>query len=148
MGAPPGERHPWTLQVGSLLPLARHESSRGGGPILSELHPMPLPGAEDRARDPQMHPDRRYRLLREGSLKLVTSSKGDTLLYDLAADPRESHDLAAERPADLAHMQSQLAQVSAQIGLPALDAPLAPEGAAPDVDDATRARLRELGYAE
>lgn len=143
-----GLEAPPTLQVGSLLPLATHESSQGGGPILSELHPMPVPGAEDHAVDPQMHQDRRYRLLREGSLKLVTSSKGDVLLYDLAADPRESHDLAAERPADLAHMEERLAQVSAQIGLPALEAPLAPEGAAPELDDATRARLRELGYAE
>ena len=144
-----GLEAPPTLQVGSLLPLATHESSQSGGPILSELHPMPGFGAEDHAVDPQMHQDRRYRLLREGNLKLVTSSKGDTLLYDLAADPRESHDLGAERPADLAHMQQRLAQVSAQIGLPALDAPLAANGAAgPELDDATRARLRELGYAE
>ena len=45
-------------------------------------------------------------------------------------------------------MQARLAAVGAQIGLPALDAPLAADGAAPELDEATRARLRELGYAE
>jgi hypothetical protein len=110
---------------------------------------MPSPFTDETApRDPQMHMDRRYRLFREGNLKLVTSSKGDVLLYDLAADPRESRDLAAERPAELAQMQQHLAAVGAQIGLPALDAPLAAGGAAPELDEATRARLRELGYAE
>jgi arylsulfatase A-like enzyme len=144
-----GLEAPPTLQVGSLTPLATGQAQQGGGPILAELHPMPSPFTDETApRDPQMHFDRRYRLFREGSLKLVTSSKGDVLLYDLSADPRESRDLAAERPADLAHMQERLAAVGAQIGLPALDAPLAADGAAPELDEATRARLRELGYAE
>ncbi len=95
-----------------------------------------------------MHVDRRYRLLREGSFKLVTTSKGDALLYDLASDPGETRDLAAERPEDLARMQARFAEVGAQIGLPALDAPLAADGSAPELDAATRERLRELGYAE
>jgi arylsulfatase A-like enzyme len=95
-----------------------------------------------------MHADRRYRLFREGSLKLVVSSEGDALLYDLAADPGETRDLAAERPADLARMQSRLAAVSEQIGLPALDAPLSAGGGAPEMDEATREQLRALGYVE
>jgi arylsulfatase A-like enzyme len=144
-----GLEEPPTLQVGSLVPLASGEAQQGGGPILAELHPMPTPFAEETApTDPQMHLDRRYRLYRDGDLKLVTSSKGDVLLYDLAADPRESRDLAAERPEDLARMQERLASVGVEIGLPALDAPLAADGAAPELDEATRARLRELGYAE
>jgi arylsulfatase A-like enzyme len=145
-----GLEAPPTLQVGSLAPLATGAAD-AGGPILAELHPLVMDTRNadaPAARDPQMHLDRRYRLFREGSLKLVTSSKGDALLYDLAADPRESRDLSAERPADLARMQAQLAQVGAQIGLPALDAPLAVGDAAPELDEATRARLRELGYAE
>jgi hypothetical protein len=89
-----------------------------------------------------MHTDHRYRLFREGSLKLVTSSKGDALLYDLASDP------AAERPADLARMQARLAALGAQIGLPALGAPLGEDGGAPELDEATREQLRALGYAE
>jgi len=144
-----GLEAPPTLQVGSLVPLATGQTQQGGGPILAELHPMPSPFTDETApTDPQMHFDRRYRLFREGGMKLVTSSKGDALLYDLTVDPRESRDLAAERPEDLARMQAQLAAVGAQIGLPALDAPLAADGAAPELDEETRARLRELGYAE
>jgi arylsulfatase A-like enzyme len=144
-----GLEAPPTLQVGSLAPLASGQAQQGGGPILAELHPMPSPFTEETApRDPQMHLDRRYRLFRDGNMKLVTSSKGDVLLYDLATDPRESRDLAAERPDDLARMQAQLVAVGSQIGLPALDAPLAAGADAPELDEATRARLRELGYAE
>jgi arylsulfatase A-like enzyme len=144
-----GLEAPPTLQVGSLRPLATGEAGHGGGPILAELHPLPSAPVPDRpVTDPQMRVDRRYRLLRAGSLKLVTSSKGDALLYDLAADPGETRDLAVERPADLARMQARLAEASAEIGLPALDAPLEGDGDAPELDAATRERLRELGYAE
>jgi arylsulfatase A-like enzyme len=140
---------PPTLQVASLRPLLAREPGAAGGPILAELHPMPdarsFAGA---AHDPQMHGDRRYRLFREGDLKLVVSSKGDALLYDLAADPGETRDLAAERPTDLARMQARLAAVSAEIGLPAIDAPLAEGGGAPELDEATREQLRALGYVE
>jgi arylsulfatase A-like enzyme len=143
-----GLEPPPTFQVGSLRPLATGESSAEGGPILAELHPMAgAPAPEKKGSDPQMHTDRRYRLFREGSMKLVTSSKGDALLYDLAADPRESRDLAAERPDDVARMQARLAEVSTRIGLPALDAALE-GGAAPDLDAATQERLRELGYVQ
>ena len=76
--------------------LATGEASGGGGPIVAELHPLPsVPGAKS-SPDPQMQMDRRYRLLREGSWKLVTSSKGDALLYDLASDPQELRNLALE----------------------------------------------------
>jgi arylsulfatase A-like enzyme len=144
-----GLEPPPTLQVGSLAPLASG-AAQGGGPILAELHPMTGQGGFEQTRhgDPQMRADRRYRLLREGPLKLVVSSKGDALLYDLAADPGETRDLAAERPQDLARMQARLSEVGAEIGLPALDAPLAADGGAPELDAATRERLRELGYVE
>ena len=142
-----GLEAPPTYQVGSLVPLL-NTTLAPAGPILSEMHPMPLPpSVKQLGEDPQMRVDRRYRLFREGSLKLVTSSKGDTLLYDLSVDPRESRDLSAERPDDLARMQARLAEVSAQIGLPALDAAIE-GGGAPELDAATRERLRELGYAE
>jgi arylsulfatase A-like enzyme len=140
---------PPTLQVGSLRALAAREAEQGGGPIFAELHPLPGRASEEQAdRDPQMHMDRRYRLFREGNLKLVTSSRGDALLYDLAADPRETRDLAAERPADLARMRARLAAAGAAIGLPALDAKLGEGGGAPAMDEATREQLRALGYAE
>jgi arylsulfatase A-like enzyme len=138
---------PPTLQVGSLVPLARGEDGEGG-PILAELHRNTELGAERTWADPQMDPRLRYRLLREGSLKLVATSAGDRLLYDLAVDPGETRDLAAERPDDLARMTARLEQVREQLGLPALDAPLAAGDGAPELDAATRAQLRALGYAE
>jgi arylsulfatase A-like enzyme len=137
-----------TLQVGSLVPLVTGARD-GGGPILSELHAMQdLTAQGPRRADPQMQSDRRYRLLREGSLKLVESSKGEALLYDLVADPGETRDLAAERPADLARLRARMEAVRASLGLPALDAPLAVGEAAPELDEATREQLRALGYAE
>jgi arylsulfatase A-like enzyme len=143
-----GIEPPSTLQVGSLLPLARGESKSGGGPILSELHVSPELRPQAAARDPQMHSDRRYRLLREGSFKLIETSKGETYFYDLSADPGETHDLAAERPAEVSAMQASLAKVEHEIGLPALDTPLTANGESPELDAATREHLRALGYAE
>jgi len=101
-----------------------------------------------RRADPQMQADRRYRLLREGTLKLVETSRGERFLYDLAADPDETRDLAAERPGELARMRARLEEARASLGLPALDAPLALGEDAPELDEATREQLRALGYAE
>jgi arylsulfatase A-like enzyme len=143
-----GIEAPPTLQVGSLVPLARGESRAGGGPVLSELHVSPELKPSATARDPQMHYDRRYRLLREGSFKLIETSKGETFFYDLASDPGETRDLAAERPSEVLAMKGRLAQVEQEIGLPALDAPLAADGGTPELDPATREHLRALGYAD
>jgi arylsulfatase len=143
-----GIEPPPTLQVGSLVPLARGESRSGPGPILSELHVSPELRPQAAPRDPQMHYDRRYRLLREGSFKLIETSKGETHFYDLSTDPGETHDLAAERTAEVSAMQTSLAKVEQEIGLPALDAPLSANGATPELDPATREHLRALGYTE
>ena len=143
-----GIEAPPTLQVGSLAPLATGESVSGGGPILSELHQSRELALDSRSADPQMRSDRRYRLLRERNLKLVTTSRGESFLYDLASDPGETHDLAAERPAEVSAMQARLAQVQQEIGLPDLDAPIADDGEKPELDEATRERLRALGYSE
>jgi arylsulfatase A-like enzyme len=138
---------PPTLQAGSLVPLARGET-REGGPVLSELHVSRELAVDRSLRDPQMENDRRYRLLRAGSLKLVSTSKGERFLYDLRVDPRETRDLAGERPEDLAAMTGRLARVEQELGLPALDAAIAADGEAPELDAATRERLRALGYAD
>jgi hypothetical protein len=95
-----------------------------------------------------MQSGRRYRLLREGPLKLVTTSKGEAWLYDLSQDPHETRDLSAERPEDLARMRARLAEVEKSLGLPEIDAPLAVGEEAPPLDEATREQLRALGYAE
>jgi arylsulfatase A-like enzyme/Tfp pilus assembly protein PilF len=57
-------------------------------------------------------------------------------LYDLTADPREDHDLAAREPARLESMRARLAPFRAADG--------GPRPSAEDVD--TRERLRSLGY--
>ena len=95
-----------------------------------------------------MHSNRRYRLLRDGDLKLVATSQGQFLLYDLAADPGETRNLAHERPEALRRMRARMDGVQASLGLPHLDAPLAAGDEAPELDDATRERLRALGYLE
>ncbi len=136
-----------TLQVGSLVPLATGARD-GGGPILSELHTVQDLTAQGRRSDPQMQSDRRYRLLREGSLKLVETSKGEAFLYDLATDPGETRDHAAARPAELARLRARMEEIRTGLGLPALDAPLAMGAEAPELDAATREQLRALGYAE
>jgi arylsulfatase A-like enzyme len=137
-----------SFQTGSLAPLVT-DPSRTAGPILSELHPMLMDGAHDTGSgDPLMQTDRRYRVFRDGSLKLVETSKGDRWLFDLAADPAETRDLAAERPADLARVTARLGEVTVALDLPALDRPLLAEGEKPAVDDATRERLQALGYVE
>jgi len=143
-----GIEAPPTLQVGSLASLATGESRTGGGPILSELHQSRELAPDSPSPDPQMKSDRRYRLLREGSFKLVTTSQGETFFYDLSADPGETRDLSAERPADVSVMRARLARVEEEIGLPALDAPIEVTGDKPELDEATRERLRALGYAE
>jgi len=138
---------PPTLQVGSLVPLARGEAKAQDAPILSELHRNDEIGGRDWP-DPQLKAKPRYRLLREGSLKLVALSTGEHLLYDLAADPGETRDLASERPADLARMVARLEEARAQLDLPALDAPIAAGEQAPELDEATKEQLKALGYAE
>ena len=42
--------------------------------------------------------DRAVRVLFDGSWKLITTSHGQRMLFDLAADPAESNDLAAAQP--------------------------------------------------
>ena len=140
---------PPTLQARSLVALATGAPGASAGPVLSELHSAAEMGLGDpEVKDPQMDGKLRYRLLREGSLKLVTTSAGGSFLYDLAADPKETRDLAADDPARLARMQARLAEVEQELQLPALDAPLAVGEDAPELDDATKEQLKALGYAE
>jgi arylsulfatase A-like enzyme len=138
-----------TAQVGSLAPLA-NGAVDGGGPVLSELQKMEELGGDSFSRpDPQMHGGSRLRMLRDGSWKLVETSKGERFLFDLAADPGETRDLAAERPADLARVAKRMVATVAELGLPPLDGAAGTTGDEPaELDPATKERLRALGYVE
>lgn len=52
--------------------------------------------------------DRAMRVVYDGSYKLIASSRGDRLLFDLASDPNESDNLATRDPARLVTMERQL----------------------------------------
>lgn len=75
--------------------------------------------------------------------KLILS-EGDTAarLYDLAGDPGESRDVAAERPEVVARLAGNLTHWKAERPLRRDDAPLTPERAA------EREALRSLGYVD
>jgi arylsulfatase A-like enzyme len=141
-----GIEAPPTLQAGSLVPLAAHDSAGGpaNGPFLAEILDSGTPRA-DRG-DPQIRGDGHLRALRDGPWKLVESSSGTRFLYDLEADPFESRDLAAERPEQAAALHARLEAERARLGLPALDQ--IGKGGAAEVDEATKERLRQLGYVE
>jgi arylsulfatase A-like enzyme len=137
---------PPTLQAGSLLPLLDGASPRGAaGPILAEMVAFGQGGDRD---DPQMKSTVHLRALRDGRWKLVATSDGRRMLYDLETDPGETHDLTAERPDQLAALDAKLETARAALGLPPLDQIGAAGEAAPELDPATQQRLRELGYVE
>ncbi len=149
---------PPTLQAGSLTPLLVGGMGGGSegariasqiGPVMSEIHDRSAMSGVRRERDdPQMRDGKRYRMLRDGNLKLVDMANGDSLLYDLATDPGENRDLAQLEPEKLAAMEARMREVLAQYGLPELDADPAVGDAAAELDEATEEQLRALGYIE
>jgi len=54
------------------------------------------------------HYDRALRVLVEGNEKLITTSKGGRMLFDVAQDPGEQHDLAPTEPARADAMEKEL----------------------------------------
>lgn len=78
--------------------------------------------------------------VRSAELKLIRAARGGPVeLFDLRADPGEQHNAAAERPADVAALQSELDRARASLQ-PAAASPLHA------MDATTRERLRALGY--
>jgi arylsulfatase A-like enzyme len=78
----------------------------------------------------------RKRMVRVGPLKLIHDDETGDELYDLRDDPGERRNVAAERPREVADLAATMASTLAGA---------APAGA-PRLDDATRERLRALGY--
>ena len=110
-----------------------------------------LPGnhavlAENRYSRPQdlLRFGARFRAVRQalydGDLKLIVDSRGAVELYDLAADPGEATDLAAERPADALRLAGAL---EAELARSPWPGPFLKPGA---LDEAQRMELRALGY--
>jgi arylsulfatase A-like enzyme len=141
---------PPTLQVGSLMPLVAgtSDSPDSAGPVLAEIMKPTMLGGEGRdLGDPLMQGSRRYRAYRQGDWKLVETSEGEAYLFDLGSPLGETRDVARSQPDQLARMRADLAVVQAELALPPLDALEVGEGA-PELDEATRERLRQLGYLE
>ena len=90
-----------------------------------------------------MKTGRRYRLFRDGRYKLVTTSTGDALLYDLVDDPGETRDLAEQ--AERARLVEQLLS-----DLRAWDERTKAEAAGVRIegDPDTLGKLQQMGYID
>jgi arylsulfatase A-like enzyme len=55
--------------------------------------------------------DRSMRVVYDGAWKLITTSRGEQMLFDLGADPGETTNLAAREPERVSAMRAQLAAV-------------------------------------
>jgi arylsulfatase A-like enzyme len=146
---------PGPLHVGSLVPAI--EGRPAGAPAIAErfVPERVGPAAGELPANPPLlaRPDVRYRVYREDDWKLVETSDGRTALFDLATDPDEDHDLAGERPEELARLEEALQTWVEALGLPTLDAPVASVTGADaeepaELDPAARERLKALGYIE
>ncbi len=89
----------------------------------------------------------RRRCLIAGDLKYMVSSSGDERLFDLAADPGELVDVQPRRPDDVTVARAMMAAWIEEEDAAWSDEP-AGGGAGPEIDEATRRRLRDLGYLE
>jgi arylsulfatase len=61
--------------------------------------------------------DRAVRVVYDGSYKLISTSRGERMLFDLAADPGEATDLAGREPERVQELTQQL-----ELGTPHLAA--------------------------
>ncbi len=86
--------------------------------------------------------DRRLKSLQVGDQKLIVSDRGERELFDLASDPGETKNLAAERPEAVRALERRLAELAAGwTAAPAV-------AAEPVIDEETRAALESLGYVD
>lgn len=94
-------------------------TTRGGRPAAALAGTSLLPAfrGEPLGRDTLFWEHEGNAAVRVGDLKLVrTGRDGDWELYDLAADRTEQHDLAAERPADVAALAARWQDWAARVG--------------------------------
>jgi arylsulfatase A-like enzyme len=135
---------PPTLQVGSLV---RAADGGGEAPVLSEVIAARPEDPRTDGDDPQMLSGQHLRAYRSGHWKLVETNRGGPFLFDLARDPTEARNLAAERRAEVERLSAELEAARERLGLPKLsELGVRMAAPAPALDEATQQRLRELGY--
>lgn len=147
-----GLKPPAVRQVDSLMPALKGEDA--GKPVLAErfeehmLSARFQPG-EGNGKGPLVNPRGRYRVYRSGSYKFVQHNTDGRFLYDLAQDPGEERDLAAQDPTRVSALALELAEWQATLALPDLDAPIdAPKGMPENLSPEEIEALRALGYME
>jgi len=156
---------PLLLQVPALENQARRIAQRVSlvdvVPTLLELLALPVPqGLQGRSLVPLLHgePAPSHPLFAEGyasfaklqsvidgDLKLIRDLDTQAVsLFDLAADPGETTDIAADHPADVERMRALLDSTLGATRGEIKD----PMGLPQDVDTKTKDQLRHLGYIE
>jgi arylsulfatase len=107
---PAGLRRPaggWVRAPAHVTDLAATFLELAGAPAPEALDGeslAPLLAGGTRERGPMFWEHEGWAAVREGELKAVRAFRGDWALHDLAVDRSELHDLAAERPEDLARL--------------------------------------------
>ena len=104
-----------------------------------EIHPAPI-----YAVTPSEYPGQQYKGLRVGPIKYIVDHDDREELYDLAEDPLETKNLAAERPKQVAEFREWLASGPWEAGDHKKPIELPLEDASP----AELEQLRALGYVQ
>ncbi len=137
---------PTALELMGLAPVQSQGASIFGDerhPIVSEWYSS----ANGHLRDPRYNQrfERNLTALREGELRFFLHEDGESELYDVSVDPRETRDVASERPEEverlrrsMADWQEQHPPAHGQRG-PQPDRELSPQ---------EYRQLQELGYVE
>ncbi len=146
-------RPPEGLQVGSLMPAILEGDPQAGKPPIAERFveeqlAARFPDGRANGEGPLLDPHARYRVYREGSLKLAISSTTGPHLFDLATDPGEMHDLAQERPDEVKRLLGDLAAWEQRLHMPAFGAAVGGNKEAPAGNAAAMEQLKALGYVE
>ncbi len=133
---------PTLLELTALAPLRGTDGASLAAAVTGR-GPLPArPGVFAESHLPQIEYDwSGLRALVRGSLKVIEAPRPE--LYDLAADPRERQDLAAERPADVAGGLDALTDLRRRA---LASAPTAEESVS-SVSDEDLKNLQALGYA-
>lgn len=106
----------------------------GAGDVVTEAFPLVSTPATTSQRAQS------GRAIIRGQFKLIQPSRGGgAKLYDLASDPREMRDIAADQPVKAAELKAALADWVKRHPAPHFAAP-------PPISDEIKARLRALGY--